>query len=57
MFTFRAAHDFSFHFTEVKAIFLDLPPLIYWVCAVVVDVMAEGTDAMMTLLDKDLIRT
>ena len=57
MFTFRAAHDFSFHFTEVKAIFLDLAPLIYRVCAVVVDVMAEGTDAMKTLLDKDLIRT
>ena len=57
MFTFRAAHDFSFHFTEVKAIFLDLAPLIYRVCAVVVDVVAEGTDAMMTLLAKDLIRT
>ena len=57
MFTFRAAHNFSFHFTEVKAIFLDLAPLIYRVCAVVVDVVAEGTDAMMTLLAKDLIRT
>ena len=57
MFTFRAAYNFSFHFTEMKAIFLDLAPLIYRVCAVVVDVMAEGTDAMMTLLAKDLIRT
>ena len=37
--------------------FLDLAPLIYRVCAVVVDVMAAGTDAMMTLLAKDLIRT